>query len=301
VTGKIVTQKNSTESHYFPQAQSDIFFNSGHSKFDNAAKDLAPQKIPHCSSQSANSGFNSGIFRPRNDKPRFPQIIKSPNFRRRPPWFGNLIPRSERPRSLPAEWEARQAHRQIARAHAYRAPLPASIKQPYFPDELAVLNVLSIMQREAGGKPFAAHQDEVRRRAHISVSTVYRTMKKAVKLGDMWLEPLRRDASRRSLPRIVRFIGQAYEAVMNAGQVKHRPAPDLLQTTAANVTRRQYVNEEAHIEQAYKNKELETIPASAPTLAEIARARSGLLNAQWHAAKEARRGQKEAQTCRRSI
>jgi hypothetical protein len=71
-----VPHKNSTESHYFPQAQSANYFNSDHSEFVSRDKHLNSRKIHHYADQSA----NSPIFRPRNNNPRYPEKNKSRLF-----------------------------------------------------------------------------------------------------------------------------------------------------------------------------------------------------------------------------
>lgn len=275
-----MTHLKATENHSFPQAKPHENYTEFREIF-NGGKGLASKSLIKSS----------------------PGLVFSPYLSRRGlPWHGVPIVRSERPRSLPAERQARQVHRQKCRSLANRLFWPAKLKDGYFPCEQAVLNVISSMQREAGGKAFAACESEVARRAHVSVSTVYRTYKKADTRCDLALDPMSRDVSRRSLPRIMRFTGPAYDAVMKAGPA-HRPAAAFYNSTAVELTSRQYVFETAHIEEEYKErriKALETIAPGAPTLADVARARAGMLNVHWHAGKEAFQGKTERSSVRRS-
>ena len=202
--------------------------------------------------------INVAISAKTNSRPCLPNStpfgIQSYGRRGTLAWYGVPIPRSSRPRSLPDDRAERLAHRRTCVRLAEGLYLPADMRALFTRTELAVLSILAIEQRKAGDRVFAICQAELARRAHCSISSVYRAMHRADKVKVLALAPMARDRSRRSLPRILRFAGEAYVRVMQFAPLQHRPAPAWRASTGSKaLTHRQYIKESGHSELHSRN------------------------------------------------
>jgi hypothetical protein len=131
-----VTQKNSTECGIIPQAQSQNYFNSDHSEFDNRHKHLAARKIPHYGKLNP----ISPNLRPRNNNPQFPDRIKS---RIKSAFYAAL----ERGRTIPrGSMLEREARRKWLAEHDI---IPAEIRRQV-PDGAAALLAVIALNGEDG-------------------------------------------------------------------------------------------------------------------------------------------------------